>query len=678
MLMRLSLHSHNHTLSGRLLAGLILTVCSSCLTDTHAGIFPFLDDFNQENGGAGTIIDYQGFANWDVTSGSVDLKIDGHGSPPFQIFGDGMFVDTVGVGFAEEITSKPAFNFVPGTIYSLTFYMSGNQRASSSDLVTVTVGDGSIFQESISLTWGAPWQEFTREFTINVATNAKVCFLGTGSLVNQGMLLDDIELSAAPDPALSVKVLLDNAVYYSIESSSNLTYQLFGRDSPFTNDWFAVDDVRLGDGETLYGFERGTGPAFLPSRAWEIKASTDETSLSFDGVNDFAFRAHDSLLDLAGGMTIEAWVKPTAPGAGSGGTVLAKAASPAITAYRLGTDGADQAVFQIFNAAGTAFVNLTSSATAPPGTWTHLAATYNGSTALLYMNGLSNALVSASGTIRTSALAPLGVGGILGTDSYAGLIDEIRVWDHARSASEISAFQSTKLDGSEAGLVAYWQLDEPGSQTAVDSTANNLDLVLGDSCGPDATDPVWTGESYPGPAAFEQILAFGSGWFSVYWDTQPDSTYTLESATNFLPGDWTTVLSEILGTGGEFSYFQSPLLDEPGFPNSNFYRVHGPPLTDITDGLVGRFPLNNSADDTSGNEHHGTVQGGVTFVNDPERGPVASFDGVDGFIDYGDVADFEILDRSMSFSVWFKTSEINSGPNSVALLSMVLHGLAWV
>ena len=138
------------------------------------------------------------------------------------------------------------------------------------------------------------------------------------------------------------------------------------------------------------------------------------------------------------------------------------------------------------------------------------------------------------------------------------------------------------------------------------------------------------------------------------------------------------MLSEILGTGGEFSYFQSPLLDEPGFPNSNFYRVHGPPLTDITDGLVGRFPLNNSADDTSGNEHHGTVQGGVTFVNDPERGPVASFDGVDGFIDYGDVADFEILDRSMSFSVWFKTSEINSGPNSVALLSMVLHGLAWV
>jgi len=381
--------------------------------------------------------------------------------------------------------------------------------------------------------------------------------------------------------AIGLGVRIDTAVYYGIDSTSNFLYQLFGRDSPFTNDWFALEEARIGTGGTLYGFERGTGPVFLPSRAWEIKVSTDETSLSFDGVDDFAFRAHDILFDLGGGMTIEAWVKPAEPGTGSGGTVLAKAASQAITAYRIGTDGSDHAVFQVFNAAGTAFVDLISSATASPGVWSHLAATYDGSAALLYLNGISNAVAFTSDTVRTSALAPLVVGGILGTDSFGGLIDEIRVWNHARSSSEISASHDTKLTGSESGLVAYWQLREPGSQTAVDSTVNNLDLGLGDSGGTDATDPAWAGESFPGPSTFEEILAFGSGWYSVYWETQPDSTYSLESATNLLPADWSTALSNIIGTGGEYSYFEPPLIDNPGFPEAKHYRVRGPPTSPV-------------------------------------------------------------------------------------------------
>jgi hypothetical protein len=77
---------------------------------------------------------------------------------------------------------------------------------------------------------------------------------------------------------------------------------------------------------------------------------------------------------------------------------------------------------------------------------------------------------------------------------------------------------------------------------------------------------------------------------------------------------------------------------------------------DLSVGLVGHYKLDGNGDDSSGNDHHGTPQGGVSFVNDAERGLAADFDGVDGVIDMGDVVDFEILDGSMSFSAWFKTS----------------------
>ena len=97
--------------------------------------------------------------------------------------------------------------------------------------------------------------------------------------------------------------------------------------------------------------------------------------------------------------------------------------------------------------------------------------------------------------------------------------------------------------------------------------------------------------------------------------------------------------------------------------------INCPEPPDLNTGLVGHFPLDENGDDISGNGHHGTPQGGVSFVNDPERGQVASFDGVDGVIDMGDVDDFEVLDGSMSFAVWVKTAF--DGADGMNILTMI-------
>jgi formylglycine-generating enzyme required for sulfatase activity len=86
---------------------------------------------------------------------------------------------------------------------------------------------------------------------------------------------------------------------------------------------------------------------------------------------------------------------------------------------------------------------------------------------------------------------------------------------------------------------------------------------------------------------------------------------------------------------------------------------------------VGHYKLDGNGEDSSGNGHHGAPQPGVSFTYDPQRGTVASFDGVTGYIDCGDVDDFEILEGSKSFSAWFKTATDQPVAHPMAILSMI-------
>ena len=62
---------------------------------------------------------------------------------------------------------------------------------------------------------------------------------------------------------------------------------------------------------------------------------------------------------------------------------------------------------------------------------------------------------------------------------FHGDIDEIRIWNVARSPEQIRAAMSGRLSGREPGLVGYWAFDDG---TAKDQTGNGNNGVLdGDS-----------------------------------------------------------------------------------------------------------------------------------------------------------------------------------------------------
>ena len=52
-----------------------------------------------------------------------------------------------------------------------------------------------------------------------------------------------------------------------------------------------------------------------------------------------------------------------------------------------------------------------------------------------------------------------------GTAFYDGLLDELRIWNVARTESEIETTMMHELTGDETGLAGYWKFNEPPGET---------------------------------------------------------------------------------------------------------------------------------------------------------------------------------------------------------------------
>jgi parallel beta-helix repeat protein len=108
--------------------------------------------------------------------------------------------------------------------------------------------------------------------------------------------------------------------------------------------------------------------------------------------------------------------------------------------------------------------------TAPTGTWVHLA--FVGSTdTKLYVNG---ALQDVN--LATISL-PLGqIGGDMAgryNNHLRGTLDEVRVWNLARSQAQIQANMNRSLSVPQTNLMAYWRFNEGSGLLAHDSTGRS-------------------------------------------------------------------------------------------------------------------------------------------------------------------------------------------------------------
>jgi peptidoglycan/xylan/chitin deacetylase (PgdA/CDA1 family) len=225
-----------------------------------------------------------------------------------------------------------------------------------------------------------------------------------------------------------------------------------------------------------YGFNEGSGSTTADasgnSNTGTISGATWTTSgrygnaLSFNGSSNRVNINDANSLDLTTGMTLEAWTYPTSLSGWR--TVILKEISGGQAYALYAYDNASRPAVYInlggnyFSVAGTTGI--------PLNTWTHLAATYDGTTLKLFVNGSQVGSKAISGAIRVST-SPLRIGGNAVWGRYfRGRIDEVRVYNRALSQAEIQSDMSSAISSDTTPPTA------PSNLTATAVSASQINL----------------------------------------------------------------------------------------------------------------------------------------------------------------------------------------------------------
>jgi hypothetical protein len=175
----------------------------------------------------------------------------------------------------------------------------------------------------------------------------------------------------------------------------------------------------------------GHGLNGVRSGATSIAGGKFGRGLSFDGDRDQVTIADSNLLDLTKGMTLEAWVNPSTTSGWR--TVMAKEQSNGLTYGLYSSSDNSKPSADVF----TTSELDTRGSILPTNKWSHLAATYNGSTLTIYVNGVAVNTRTVGGPLKTSTgVLRLGGTAVWG-EWFKGKMDEVRIYDKANSAAQI-------------------------------------------------------------------------------------------------------------------------------------------------------------------------------------------------------------------------------------------------
>ncbi len=205
-----------------------------------------------------------------------------------------------------------------------------------------------------------------------------------------------------------------------------------------------------------------------------VKAQSFGNALLFDGVNDYVDMGNDSTFHVGTAVTYEAWIKPDSS---QSGYIFRKVVAFAEDKQFLYSG--NRVYFYLYDIFGG--THLISSPSIPIHQYTHVAATYEASTgtASLYINGVFDTSKSVGNSVSNSTGNLYYGFDPVGSDPpLKGIIDEARIWNIARTESEIQSTMNQTLNGNETGLIGYWKFDEGTGTITYDATSSHNDGTI--------------------------------------------------------------------------------------------------------------------------------------------------------------------------------------------------------
>lgn len=236
-----------------------------------------------------------------------------------------------------------------------------------------------------------------------------------------------------------------------------------------------------------------------------VAASADPNyALLFDGSND--------LVNLAPGpiggptsVTVEAWTRLDV--SGKLHVLVTDAESDFNDGFTLFISAADHVTLVVASSVYTK-ASATGTTSLEVGRWYHVAGVFDAGAGMLrvFVNGVEDGSRAYAGTIGYRSGRDLYLGAqhksfMRRARMLQGALDEVRVWDRARSAEEIQAQMEYELSGDEPGLIGYWPMAEGDGTTTSDHAAADATGNVGSLVGP----PQWI--EAPWRKVREQIVA---------------------------------------------------------------------------------------------------------------------------------------------------------------------------
>ncbi|MDO8524418.1 MAG: LamG domain-containing protein [bacterium] len=195
---------------------------------------------------------------------------------------------------------------------------------------------------------------------------------------------------------------------------------------------------KLDDNNTLtsvidYSGKGNTGTAYSGTATSTSVLSTSTAmvgrAMGFDGVNDWVGSTYSSNLKLGNNGTVSLWVKPISLPSGTH-ILVSYGGSGYISGYLVSQNGSDLYVYWI-----TAGSNMYVASVLQLNTWQHIAFTNKDGAMTLYYNGVNIKTGNSGGTLTADWSTYIGGG--YSTWYFNGLIDEVKIWNYARSAEQI-------------------------------------------------------------------------------------------------------------------------------------------------------------------------------------------------------------------------------------------------
>ncbi len=168
-----------------------------------------------------------------------------------------------------------------------------------------------------------------------------------------------------------------------------------------------------------------------------IAGTVGSQALDFDGTDDYVSVPSSSSLQLTSALTIAGWIKANSWDSGNDVDPIARKGEGNPNSYQFAVvDGRATLYLDGGEADDDGFEGNTP---LNAGQWYHVAATWDGLTVRIYVDGvIDNEPSDLRGDPIGTDTRPFYIGGRAGADSLDGALDDIRIYDHALSHGEIA------------------------------------------------------------------------------------------------------------------------------------------------------------------------------------------------------------------------------------------------